>query len=82
MAAAKPIVSTDVGGVRDILGNAGLVVPSKDPHALAEAINYFIKNSEERIRHGMIGRDRAKDFRIKRLVEDIENLYLNLYGII
>ena len=38
MGAGKPVVATDVGGVREMVGDAGLVVPPNDPGALAEAL--------------------------------------------
>lgn len=38
MAMAKPVVATDVGGVRELAGDAGVLVPAKDPNALATAM--------------------------------------------
>jgi glycosyltransferase involved in cell wall biosynthesis len=40
MAAARPVVATDVGGVRELVepGGTGLVVPARDPAALADAM--------------------------------------------
>ncbi len=38
MAMAKPVVATDVGGVRELVGDAGIVVPAKDSAALAKAM--------------------------------------------
>ena len=39
MAAGVPIIATDVGGVRDVLGDdGGVLVPSQDPNAMAAAI--------------------------------------------
>lgn len=37
-AAGLPVIATDVGGARDILGDAGRVVPPDDVEALAEAL--------------------------------------------
>jgi glycosyltransferase involved in cell wall biosynthesis len=41
IAAGKPVVCTAVGGVPEVLSRAGggRLVPAKDPHALAEALN-------------------------------------------
>jgi len=38
MAMEKPVVVTDVGGVRELVGEAGAIVPAKDPDALAQAM--------------------------------------------
>ncbi len=38
MAAEKPVVCTDVGGVRELVGDAGAIVPSRNPEALAQAM--------------------------------------------
>jgi len=48
MDARVPIVSSDVGGVGEILehGDAGVLVKPADPHALAEGINRFINKPE------------------------------------
>ena len=78
MAAGKPVVSTDVGGVRDLIldGNNGLLVPSNDHKALAEAIIYLLRKPERRAMMGRAGREKAyPDFDKKRLVVDIDNLY-------
>jgi len=38
MAMEKIVVATDVGGVRELIADAGLIVPAKDSAALAEAM--------------------------------------------
>jgi len=38
LAAGRPIVATDVGGIRELTGDAALLVPSADPAALADAV--------------------------------------------
>ncbi|MFC4852726.1 glycosyltransferase [Actinophytocola glycyrrhizae] len=42
MAAGRPVVATDVSGVRTVLGNGGLVVPRRDPRATAEALGTLL----------------------------------------
>lgn len=46
----KPVITTDVGGLAEVVdnGRTGFVVPSENPHALAEAIEcYFADNLGE-----------------------------------
>ncbi|MDW8322186.1 MAG: glycosyltransferase, partial [Armatimonadota bacterium] len=49
MSAARPIVATDVGGNSLLLdgGRCGILVPPRDPHALAEAILDLLTNREK-----------------------------------
>lgn len=57
-ACARPIVTTDVPGCRDIVihGENGLLVEAKNAQALAEGIAQLIKNPELRTRMGERGR--------------------------
>lgn len=77
LAAGCPVVSTDVGGVGDLLegGKFGKLVPSGDAEALAAAICEVIDNppDPEIARQAMIRR-----YGIDRLVRDIESLYRGL----
>ncbi len=58
MASALPVVSTDVGGVRDLLadGVSGFLVEAGDVEALADRILRLLGNPQERARLGMTGR--------------------------
>lgn len=38
MAMEKPVVATDVGGVRELVGDPGWLVPARDPEALAASM--------------------------------------------
>src|SRR5207249_4086607 len=51
MSSAIPVVATDVGGVRELIapdtdGRAGLVVPPRDPAAMARAMRSLIEHPE------------------------------------
>jgi glycosyltransferase involved in cell wall biosynthesis len=48
MACGKPVVATDVGGVREEIGEAGLVVPAGDSVALGEALARLLADPRER----------------------------------
>ncbi len=53
MASRLPVVATDVGGTPELIesGKTGLLVPSKDPQAMAEAIAKYVDDPELRRRH-------------------------------
>jgi glycosyltransferase involved in cell wall biosynthesis len=78
MAAGKPVVSTAVGGVPDVVqhGVTGLLVPPRDPSALASAIAQLCSEPELRRRMGEAGRRRAAEYTSERLVRDVERLYI------
>lgn len=47
MCMAKPVVVTDVGGVRELVGDAGAVVPAKNSRALGNAMLETMQQSRE-----------------------------------
>jgi len=63
MASALPVVSTDVGGVAEMVrnGETGLLVRQNDPVATAEAIARLIGNVELAQSFGRQGRKRAQE---------------------
>ena len=77
MAEGKPIVATSVGGVPEVVehGRTGLLVPPKDPDALAGAISELLEHPEMARRFGEAGRERASLFSAERMVERIGKLY-------
>ena len=58
MACAVPLVSTDGGALPEVVGDAGVIVPSKNPQALALAIGDLFENPAERARLSEAGRRR------------------------
>ena len=62
MAMERPVVATDIGGVREIVVNAetGLLVKPEDPEALAEAVLRLLDANAERGKMGAAGRRRVE----------------------
>lgn len=80
-AAGKPIVSTDVGGVRDVVlhEKAGFIVPPNDPIAFANALKTLLENPSLRNEFGQFGHSFAfQHFSYQRLVKDMKQLYYRL----
>lgn len=62
MAMRRPVVATDIGGVREIVvdGETGLLVPCADSGAMAAAIGRLVTNDGDRQRMGEAGRRRVE----------------------
>ncbi len=58
-ACGRPIVATDVAGCRDVVtdGVNGLLVPARDPQALAAALITLLKDKSLRLKMGTAGRN-------------------------
>jgi glycosyltransferase involved in cell wall biosynthesis len=79
MERARPVIASAVGGLPEIVadGETGLVVPSADAEALAEAIVALARDLARAAAMGRAGRDRAlAEFTPERCVERIEELYV------
>ncbi|MBY8884206.1 glycosyltransferase [Streptomyces sp. PTM05] len=59
MFCGRATVSTDTGAVREVVGGTGLVVPPRNPRALAEACAALLRDPERRSRLGAAARARA-----------------------
>jgi len=80
MAMEVPVVATDVGGVRELMGDAGMLVPAKNPEALARAMLAAMQQSrEERAQRVRAARERiVKRFSIDAATDAWEALYRQL----
>lgn len=79
--AKLPVISTNVGGVSDIVahGKTGLIVPPKDLPALISALEQLISDKEQRICMGEEGQKAVlQAFSKERLARDMSALYRSL----
>lgn len=80
-AAGIPVISTDVGGVRDIVQDedTGCVVPQNEPILFAEKLRSLIEDKNKREKMSQNGWSFVEDkFHYTRLVRDMENYYKKL----
>ena len=78
MASALPVVSTDVGGIAEMVrdGETGLLVSQNDPVATAEAIARLLDDVELARSFGREGRKRAKEiFSIEKNVCTLREIF-------
>ncbi|TQE34722.1 DUF3492 domain-containing protein [Streptomyces ipomoeae] len=79
MFCGRPTVSTDVGAVVEVIGGTGLVVPPRNPRALAEACVALLREPERRARLGAAARARALElFTVEQNVAAFRGIYLEI----
>jgi len=77
MAAARPVIVSRTGALPAILGEAGLVVPQRDPASLGLAIRTVLADPEHGARLGRMARKRVEDnYSADAAIE----LFLKTYG--
>ncbi|MEU1150852.1 DUF3492 domain-containing protein [Streptomyces sp. NPDC005863] len=79
MFCGRATVSTDVGAVVEVIGGTGLVVPPRNPRALAEACVALLRDPERRARLGAAARARALElFTVEQNVAAFRSIYLEI----
>jgi glycosyltransferase involved in cell wall biosynthesis len=81
-ALAKPVVSTTVDGIKELVKNkeSGLLVPPKDPDSLGEAVIQLLRDKEYASRLGGNLKNHIQPrYTLSRMVSQTEELYTNLY---
>ncbi|AUH40766.1 DUF3492 domain-containing protein [Streptomyces sp. CMB-StM0423] len=79
MLCGRATVSTDVGAVREVIGGTGLVVPPRNPRALADACLALLRDPARRARLGAAARARAVElFTAEQNVDAFGSIYLEL----
>ncbi|MDR6976687.1 glycosyltransferase involved in cell wall biosynthesis [Streptomyces sp. 3330] len=79
MFCGRATVSTDVGAVVEVIGGTGLVVPPRNPRALAEACVTLLRDPERRARLGAAARARALElFTVEQNIAAFRGIYLEL----
>ncbi|HLO61140.1 MAG TPA: glycosyltransferase family 1 protein [Bacteroidales bacterium] len=81
MACGTPVIGSEVGGIKYTVldGVTGLLVPPKNPNALAEKVKVLILNPAKRFAMGTAGIRRANDlFTWEKVVLKLQDIYNSL----
>ncbi|MFJ7133277.1 DUF3492 domain-containing protein [Streptomyces fungicidicus] len=79
MFCGRATVSTDVGAVVEAIGGTGLVVPPRNPRALADACVSLLRDPERRARLGAAARARALElFTVDQNIAAFHGIYLEI----
>ena len=76
--AGLPVVATEAGGIPEVVehGRTGILVPARDPAALAAALDELATDAPRRITMGQAGAERvAGRFGVARMVEETMAVY-------
>ena len=81
MAMAKPIITTPISDIPEVLGENGFFIEPEDPDELANTIEYILSHPEEALLKGKKARERCKELYDLKVLEkelnlQIENLEL------
>ena len=79
-AAGTPVIAATVGGVPEVVGDAGMLIPPADPDALVEATHkFFGRSPSERKKMGKVAVDYVREkFSLEKFVTAHENLYQSI----
>ncbi|MFJ6217084.1 GT4 family glycosyltransferase PelF [Streptomyces sp. NPDC092296] len=79
MSCGRATVSTDVGGVREAVGHAGLVVPPREPEAMGRAALELLSDPARRARLGEQARLRIiEQFTLRQTIDGFRDIYTDL----
>jgi glycosyltransferase involved in cell wall biosynthesis len=79
MSCGRATVSTDVGGVREAVGETGLVVPPREPEAMARAALELLRDPPRRTRMGEAARLRViEQFTLRHTIDSFREIYGSL----
>jgi glycosyltransferase involved in cell wall biosynthesis len=80
MSSGMPVISTTVGGIKDMITNKenGYLYNAGDIEALVKLIDFLLQNKNERVR---IGKN-ASNLRVKHTSENVCTQTLNAYNTI
>jgi phosphatidylinositol alpha-mannosyltransferase len=82
MAAGLPVVASDIPGYREVVrdGVDGILVPPRDPEALAGAAGRLLDEPDAARRFGDAGRKRVRKYAWDVVAREIEAVYVEVVG--
>jgi len=80
MASGLPIVAYDSGAIKEVVGDAGILVPENNLQQLALKVKYLTDNKKQRLKIGKMGRRRAeKYYDARKTSQALKKIYETIY---
>jgi glycosyltransferase involved in cell wall biosynthesis len=80
MQAGLPIITTDVGGIKEALDHAGLLVAPEDADQLANALHQIKTDAGLRAELSQKAKTRSQEFTLDRTLAQTQKIYSELVG--
>ncbi len=81
MSCGRPVVATDVGGIRDALEGCGILCKPRDPRDIANGVVKLLQDTDLRLEYGRKARDRVLlTFTTEQSVDAYYHSYVQLAG--
>jgi colanic acid/amylovoran biosynthesis glycosyltransferase len=80
-AAGLAVIGTDIGGIGESMahGRTGLIVPPRNPNALADAIEWMMNHPQDRLAMGQAGRRHIEaNYNLDVLDDELVRLYVTV----
>ena len=75
LASGKPVIASNVPGLAQVVGDAGILVPPDDPVALAREVCKLINSPNRRQQLSQVAAERGRQFSIEKTVAAYVDLY-------
>lgn len=70
-----PVITTQVGGMRELVDGNGIIVDKKSPEQIEKAIEIYVENPEKLRKHGKKSREIAETMSWKKVAEKYVDAY-------
>ncbi len=79
-AAGIPVITSNVGSLPEVAGDAAILINPRDPNEIAKAIGEVLSNRKKTREMIIKGKKRAKEFTWEKTIEETINLYREVVG--
>ena len=79
MSAGLAVIASTAGGCPEVVGDAGLLAPPKNPTEIRQKILYLVENKEIRLQYAKRGQERTRQFTWPIVAEQYAAIYQQLH---